>query len=117
VHWHLTVERQAACLMTQRINVGAGVLHHGENAGGSRPRAMNIGLIGIPVTAIKGIEIARPMGGVDRHPSETGLFQIINAGSSQLLGQRRSHGGSLQCGGGYLEAWLVSMLGSALLPE
>jgi hypothetical protein len=80
-----TVEAAMGGLVGEGVDVGAGVFHHSEHAGGGGAW----GTSGVRVTAVKGVEIAGLVSGMDGHAGEARLFEVNDAGE----------------GGGHRELW------------
>src|SRR5947209_5253655 len=50
-------------------------------------------MVGIAMPPMQRVEVAGSMGGMDRHPGEARLFQIVDARGAQPICQRWIHGG------------------------
>src|SRR4051812_34752396 len=89
------MQLQTARLVAKGVNMRAAVFHHEQGARCSAAGSVEVWLVGVTMPAMQGIEVARPVGRMDRHAGKTGLFEIVDAGCLQLLGQvarhRRSH--------------------------
>src|SRR5262245_16888653 len=84
-------------LMAKGIEMGPGMLHHGEHSRGAATRPLLGRTVGVAVAAVQRVMIPGLVSGVDRHPGKTRLFQVINARREQRIEPRREHEGILRC--------------------
>src|SRR5262245_46100330 len=77
--------------MAQRIDVRAGVLHHGQHARGAGARAVRLWLVGVAVAAVQGVKVARAVRRIDGRAGEARLFEVVNPGPAKGFQPGRSH--------------------------
>jgi hypothetical protein len=46
---------------------------------------VGLGVVGVLVTAVQGVEVAGLVSGVDGHAGEAGLFEVVDAGAEETV--------------------------------
>src|SRR5437764_430932 len=72
-------------LTAQRVEVRAAVLHHREHPGCSGSRPVLLRAIRIAMAPMQAVEVARFMGGMDRHAREARLLEIDHTRARNLI--------------------------------
>jgi len=66
------------------------VLHHRQDAGSAGARPVLIGPVRVAMTAMKAVEVAGLVRGMDWHPGEARLLEIEYACACELIDERHA---------------------------
>src|SRR5690349_826183 len=82
--------------MAESIQERPRMFHHGEHAGGATAWAVRLGLIGVAMAAMQGVEVAGPVRRVDGHATEARLLQVVDTSRHQRVEPGGRHGERLR---------------------